>query len=95
MDRFARPADSDERGLSDAELSLDARPAPQLVAGLAAHRFWSPLDGGGYGTEIDVTGRWSFSPFGSLGFGGAWFRPDPTFDPDPRLYGYLELDASF
>jgi hypothetical protein len=95
MDRFATPADSDQRGLADAQVEIEAHPAPQLLADVTAHRFWSPLDGGAFGGEIDASGRWSFSPFASAGLGGAWFVPDPSFDGSSRLYGYMEIDVAF
>jgi hypothetical protein len=95
MGRFATPDDSDNRGVSDAHLALEARVAPQLATTLALHHFRSPLDGGAFGSEIDGTARWSFSPFAAAGLGGAWFAPAPSFDATHRLYTYLELDVAF
>ncbi|MES2641547.1 MAG: hypothetical protein V4850_18795 [Myxococcota bacterium] len=95
LGRFAEPGDSDNRGLSDAHLVVEARPAPQVATTLAMHRFWSPLDGGGFGSEIDGTARWTFSPFAAAALGGAWFAPDATADDTHRLFAYLELDVAF
>ncbi len=95
MGRFATPEDSDGRGVSDTHLVLEARVAPPLATTLAVHHFRSPLDGGAFGSEIDGTARWSFSPFATAGLGGAWFAPAPSFDATHRLYTYLELDVAF
>ncbi|MDP2314938.1 MAG: hypothetical protein Q8P41_18710 [Pseudomonadota bacterium] len=95
LGRFDGPEDSDGRGLADAHLVVEARVGRPIATSLAFHRFWSPLDGGGFGNEIDGTARWSFSPFATAGLGGAWFAPDAAFDRTHRLFAYLELDAAF
>lgn len=95
LGRYTEPGDSDDRGLADAHVVVEARLAPSLATTVAAHQFWSPLDGGGLGSEIDGTARWSFSPFAAAGLGGAWFGPPPKSDDTHRLYAYLELDVAF
>ncbi|MDP2309523.1 MAG: hypothetical protein Q8P18_26105 [Pseudomonadota bacterium] len=95
LGRFTEPADNDDRGLSDAHLVVEARLAPSLATTIALHQFWSPLDGGWYGGEIDGTARWSFSPFAVAGLGGAWFAPAAGSDDTHRLFAYLELDVAF
>lgn len=95
LDRFDDPEVTDGRGLADLQLVVESRPAPQLSTGLAVHRFWSPIDGGSYGVELDASAGWSFSPFARFRGGGAWFVPDETFPDSRRLFGYVELDATF
>ncbi len=96
LGRFATPGDNDRRGLADAHLVVETRFAPQLATVLTLHRFWSALDGGAFGSEIDGTAHWSFSPFATAGLGAAWFAPDDPTAADPqRLFAYLELDVAF
>lgn len=93
LDRFAAP-DALLNGLSDVQLVVESRPAPQLSATLTAHGFWSPLTGGPLGAEIDAHVAWSFSPFAAVRAAGGWYAP-ARVGAAPRLLGYMELDATF
>lgn len=90
--RFATPPPT---GVADLAARVEARPAPQIEASLALHRFWSPTGGGPFGSEADAALEWWFSPLASIGGGAAWFVPSPEFDPEARRYGYLEVDVRF
>ncbi len=94
LDRFAAPG-TRPGGLSDLQLRVDARPAPQLALGFVGHRFWSPLERALAGTELDASAAWAFSPFASARAVGGWYAPDSPDADVQRLFGYVELDATF
>ena len=92
LDVYADP-DTRPDGVSALQLAVESRPVPALALSAVALHFVSADAALPMGAELDAAVTWWFSPFAKLRAAGGGFLSDGG-DAE-RLFGYVELDASF